>query len=323
MKKENITKGISVVVCTYNRSNLLRRAVQSLIEQTLARSLYEIVVVDNCSSDDTKEVITSLQQQHSGVNIELIKEANQGHNYVRNAGVREAKGKFIAFLDDDAYADKNWLTMILDCFGRIKPEPVVVGGVVKPFYLSPKLSWFKDKYEIRSWGEKERFLKEGESFSGSNMIFQKEIILKYDGFESYAGMRGNYMHLGDETGLFEKLWKGYGNKNFMFYSPKIIVYHAVFAYKMSVSYQLKRSFVAGQSHAIRQCKNKILRKIAFSLFASGYIFIYFLAGIARIYKYHLYKHWVVEELSKVLFGMGYLLGCLNIILQVRQRENDV
>ena len=236
MRKESIIKDISIIVCTYNRSNLLRRAVKSLTEQTLAKSRYEIIVVDNNSSDDTKEVVALLQKQHSKVNIKFINEANQGHNYVRNAGIRNSRGKFIAFLDDDAYADKNWLVTILDCFNRVKPKPLVVGGLVKPFYLTPKLSWFNDKYEMRSWGEKERFLVKGESFSGSNMIFRKEIIAKYGGFDSKAGMKGNYMHLGDETGLFENLWKGYGNKNFMFYSPKIIVYHAVFANKMSIGY---------------------------------------------------------------------------------------
>lgn len=319
MKKCKPAQKISVVVCTYNRSKLLRRAVQSLVEQTLAKSLYEIIVVDNDSTDDTPQVIASLQKQYAEVHIKFIKEINQGHNYVRNVGVREAKGKFIAFLDDDAYADKNWLVTILDCFSRVKPEPVVVGGIVKPFYLSAKLPWFKDKYEIRSWGEKERLLKRGESFSGSNMIFRKKIITKYGGFENYAGMRGKYMHLGDETGLFEKMWKGYGNKNFMFYSPKIVVYHAVFPYKMRVSYQLKRSFVAGQSLVIRHREKNIIYRIGMCFLSIGYIIKNAIIGIIRIYQYQKPQQWLVEQFSQIFFGIGYFLGSFNIFITIKQR----
>jgi glycosyltransferase involved in cell wall biosynthesis len=192
---------LSVVVCTYNRADMLSTALESLVQQTLDKRLYEVIVVDNASSDATPEVLRGLRARYGEWNIVLAREDRLGLGYARNAGVREARGAYVAFMDDDAWADKDWLKLALGCFEYVKPTPFVVGGPILPFYDSPRPAWFKDEYEIRTWGQKPRFLRQGESFSGSNIIFNKDIIETYGGFDVQVGMKGYHLSVGVETNL--------------------------------------------------------------------------------------------------------------------------
>ena len=87
---------VTVVITTYNRADLLPRAVESVLAQTYAD--YEIIIVDDCSSDDTQDVIATF----SDPRIRSFRhERNRGQSAARNTGILNAKGEYIAFLDDD------------------------------------------------------------------------------------------------------------------------------------------------------------------------------------------------------------------------------
>ena len=102
---------ISVVVCTYNRAALLPQALRSLFAQKIRDLDYEIVVVDNNSSDDTPATVASLESE-SPVPLRYYRESRQGNAYARNAGVEQAQAPIVAFLDDDCIADENWVATI-------------------------------------------------------------------------------------------------------------------------------------------------------------------------------------------------------------------
>src|SRR5687768_12492925 len=106
---------ISVVVCTYNRAALLPQALRSLFAQKIENLDYEIVVVDNNSSDDTPAAVESLKSE-SPVPLRYVRESRQGNAYARNAGVEQAAGSIIAYLDDDCIADENWVAIIKSAF---------------------------------------------------------------------------------------------------------------------------------------------------------------------------------------------------------------
>src|SRR3989338_11158164 len=99
---------ISVIICTYNNVKCLKQAILSLVDQTLDKNLYEILVVDNNSSYETVLQVKSLQHK-SLAEVRLIKELKQGLGYARNKGLKSAKGEYVAFIDDDAKADEYWL----------------------------------------------------------------------------------------------------------------------------------------------------------------------------------------------------------------------
>ena len=103
---------VSIVVCTYNRADMLRDALESLAQlETHGEFTYEIVVVDNASTDETSTVIAAAAE-HFTVTIRGVIEDKQGIAHARNRGVREARGRWIAFFDDDQLADPLWLVQL-------------------------------------------------------------------------------------------------------------------------------------------------------------------------------------------------------------------
>jgi glycosyltransferase involved in cell wall biosynthesis len=311
---------ISVVICTFNRAALLQKAIESIIDQTLSKSDYEIIIVDNNSQDCTLDLLKEIQFNISQPKIKFVTEVKQGLAFARNTGVRHSQGTYVAFMDDDACADSKWLETALDLFKNIQPIPIVLGGPILPFYDSIKPSWFKDSYESRTWGDKSRFLKPPESFSGSNMIFRKEIIDKYGGFNEKVGMTGDYISVGEETDLFINLWSNYGDSLPMFYSPDLIIYHIVEQYKMTVGYQLKRAFASGQSWYFVNRPKSFFNKIRLILGLTKTIGL--LVGLALIglFKYCNSKNWVVEMIGPIMSNVGILGSCFGIYIFVKQRQ---
>lgn len=115
---------ISVVVITLNRAQSLRETLGSLVRQT--RQPDEVVVVDNGSTDNTKEVVLSFKDR---LNITYVYERQRGIPYARNAGIENTTKDIIAFIDDDCVADRNWLKYLEIPF--IKDSHIgVVGGEV-------------------------------------------------------------------------------------------------------------------------------------------------------------------------------------------------
>lgn len=237
---------ISVVVCTHNRAGFLRQALDSLAGQTLARGRYEVIVVNNGSTDETAATVRACQANQPQCAVRLVDEPALGLGRARNAGWEAAIGLYVAFMDDDARADAGWLERALALFEHGRPTPIAVGGQIRPWYVSGKAPWYKDEYEVRSWGPEPRRLSAGESFSGSNMIFAKPILQQLGGFDAGMGMRGTRIGMGEETVLFNEIWRRLGDQAVLLYAPDLVVYHAVTAAKMRVRYHLSRWFVAGQ-----------------------------------------------------------------------------
>lgn len=235
--------GLSVVVCTYNRVELLKGALQSLVSQTVNKSLYEVLIVDNNSTDQTENIVCRISGMYP--NFRYIKEPKQGLSYARNRGFKEARYKYVAYIDDDARASPEWVEKILTAFNTIKPMPLVVGGEIHPWYETAPPAWFTDDFEIRTWGSEKGFLQPPRAqygFSGSNMAFKKEVFEKYNGFSPDFGIVGDALRLGEEAALFYRI---YQDHPFFWYDPEIKVEHWVPAKNMKVSYRLKRAYVGG------------------------------------------------------------------------------
>jgi len=101
---------ISVIICTYNRSNSLADTLLCLTKQTYESENWELIVVDNNSNDNTKEIISELSKQLPNLTYKF--EPQQGLSYARNLGINSAKGEIIAFTDDDVLPEKDWLVQI-------------------------------------------------------------------------------------------------------------------------------------------------------------------------------------------------------------------
>lgn len=240
----------SVVVATYNRAGSLVRSVQSLLRQTLSPNLYEIIIVDNNSTDGTSELAHRFTQ--SRPNIRCVRETSQGLSHARNRGWREAHGEYVAFIDDDAVAPEDWLECALSCFRTIQPQPQTVGGPVHPLFLGRKPKWAWATYWMLARDDTARFLRPKEYFYGSNMIFQSQLLALAGGFDPRVGMSGDTLFFSEEKVFFDTLWDRLGEEASFYYSPRVRVFHTVAPARTTVGYSVRYAFASGQTTAQRQ-----------------------------------------------------------------------
>jgi glycosyltransferase involved in cell wall biosynthesis len=128
----------SIVIPTLNRAELLRPLLDSLLTQCAAEIDYEILVVDNGSSDGTRAVV---EEYGAGdERIRYVYEPRPGVSHARNAGIERARSPIVAFIDDDVEAASDWLTSLKRAFDE-HPEADCVGGRVRPRWRAPRPSW--------------------------------------------------------------------------------------------------------------------------------------------------------------------------------------
>jgi len=235
---------LSIVICTHNRAELLPLVLGSLANQTAPRGQYEILLVDNGSTDSTKQIAESFLAKIS--NMRYVHEAEIGLSPARNRGWREARGEFVGFLDDDCKVPSDWLTNALRVVKKITPP--VFGGPFYAFYNSPKPAWFKDEYGSHVQGDVPRALQEYEYLDGGNMFIRCDILQSYGGFRTDLGMKGEQIAYGEETQFFKRL-RSEMKDVVLFYDPSVFVYHLVRAEKMKLWSAPKRFFVSGMYSA--------------------------------------------------------------------------
>lgn len=113
---------LSVIICTFNRSMVLSQTLQDFLKQKGVKELdWELLVIDNNSTDDTRQVVESFQRKLSSI-LKYVFVSRQGKNYALNHGIREARGRVIAFTDDDVRIDEYWISNIMkavNCYSEI------------------------------------------------------------------------------------------------------------------------------------------------------------------------------------------------------------
>ena len=231
---------ISVIICTYNRSDLLAGALKTLCCQTTVdKSEYEIIVVDNNSTDETLEVV----QGFSGVTYYL--ETKQGLSYARNRGWQEAKGRYIAYIDDDCEVPETWLAAVKDTIERIASG--VFGGPTYAFYNSPKPVWYKDSYGSYEPVKKPRILRGEECtyIKGNNMCFRRTLLEAIGGFDVTLGMSGEKLGYHEDTDLILRIAVAFPNE-VIYYHPDLYLYHLVREEKMNLLWYFRAWFAIGQ-----------------------------------------------------------------------------
>ena len=307
----------SVVICSYNRREHVVAAVQSVLGQTLAADRYEVIVVDNCSTDGTADAIEALVGPH----VRYLYEERLGLATARNTGWRAARGTYVAFLDDDARAEATWLETAQ---GLIEANPdnlCCVGGPIHPFYTSARPDWWLDSYEIRTRGDVQRHLRQGEAFSGSNMIWLRDALATYGGFESTAGMKGTELGMGEETALFRRVWEGEESPVFL-YSPELRVYHWVPAEKMTMRYILKRATANGQFEARFALSEDRRPRARLRLVGATLrtLAVEIPTVLLKRRKYRRTQNWYFEHCFVPIQDVSKLLRLLGITIRVTQRE---
>ncbi|HWF85945.1 MAG TPA: glycosyltransferase, partial [Vicinamibacterales bacterium] len=132
-----MTPVVSVVICTFNRADALRQALARLREQTASPDTYEVIVVDNNSSDDTPAVIAQAAQLAP---VRSVREPIQGLSFARNHGVRISRGEVVAFTDDDVCVAADWIETICRVAAE-RSDIAWFGGRVLPVWPAAPPAW--------------------------------------------------------------------------------------------------------------------------------------------------------------------------------------
>jgi glycosyltransferase involved in cell wall biosynthesis len=237
---------ISAIVCTFNRAELAVRCVAALLNQTLPSSDFEIVVVDNGSSDGTKD---RLRGEFGNVpGLRIVDEPRPGLARARNTGWHAAQGEILAFLDDDAVADPDWLESIIRGFETATPRPGIVGGKVLPKWEIPLPYWVPAHVvvflTILDWGPDACVIPEGRSVLGCNMAATQAALAAVGGFNEMLGRRGNKLLSWEDVELQDAVRAaGYSS----WYEPSAVVHHLIPAARLTRRWMRKRVYWEGVS----------------------------------------------------------------------------
>ena len=236
---------LSIIVCTYNRQDLLRKCLDSIVAQNSDAVDFETIVVDNNSTDDTR----SLVAQYVGRirDLKYVFEKAQGLSHARNRGSKEASCEYLAYLDNDAIAPETYVSSVMKVIEQYSPD--IMGGPIYPYYVSRKPRWFKDEYEIRKHAEESGFSSTCR-ISGGNYIIKKSILRELGMFDVSLGMVGEQVKLGEERDILEKYRRSRdeGDQK-TYFALECWVKHYVPAKKMKLRYFLGRYYRSGRSAA--------------------------------------------------------------------------
>jgi glycosyltransferase involved in cell wall biosynthesis len=245
---------ISAVVCTFRQPKTLPAAIESLLAQSLPPELYEIIVVDNNSRDETVEIVEHYVRT-DGPKVEYVLETRQGLSHARNNGVHAAASDIVAFLDDDAVASSEWLASLLEIYDSI-PDAWAVGGKVLPIWDGERPNWIEDtmfrSLSLVDWGNEKRPLKWPERIIGTNCSFRKRVFSEIGLFATNLGRRGKLLLGNEDTEIQERIHK---LRKMVFYTPQAVVYHCVSRKRMSKTYFYRRDYGGGRSDAILMARH--------------------------------------------------------------------
>ena len=131
---------LSVIICTYNRDKYIYNVLKSLAENTLPHDRYEIVLVDNNCTDNTRSECDRFVKDFPDVVFHYFIETNQGLSHARNRGIKEGAGDILVYVDDDALVNKEYLETYADFFDKM-PEIEAAGGPIIPKYETNEPDW--------------------------------------------------------------------------------------------------------------------------------------------------------------------------------------
>jgi glucosyl-dolichyl phosphate glucuronosyltransferase len=238
---------VSIVISTYNRCDTLEGALQSVLGQDAGLVTYEIIVVDNNSTDRTREVVDAVSARGHG-HLRYLFEGRQGLSHARNAGIAQARAPIIAFTDDDVRVASDWVVNIKRAFDA-HPEVDYVGGRVLPRWPTAPPTWLtRDHWSpmaLSDYGDAPMYVNAEAPVClvGANLAFRRDVFARVGLFQP------DFQRVKDGIGSTEdhelqlRLW--HARRQGM-YVPALVVTAEVEPRRMSKEYH--RRWHTGHGH---------------------------------------------------------------------------
>lgn len=257
---------LSVIICTYNRQKYIYNCLKSIADTDFDKDLYEIVLVNNRSTDGTEAECERFHADYPTVTFRYCVETRQGLSHARNRGIAEAKGDILVYVDDDAVVNREYLSTVADFFGS-DSEAMAAGGAIYPVYETEEPDWMSiyTKPLITAYkdeGNKIVRLRGGKFPSGGNAAYRREVFDRTGLFNPELGRKGSSLISGEEKALFDRM-KALDMP--IFYLPDMVLYHIIPPTKLTIEYFDNLTLSIGKSERLRTLsvsRTAYLRRIA-------------------------------------------------------------
>lgn len=256
---------LTAIICTYNRAKYIGNLLESIAANDLPKNEYEILLVDNNCTDNTREICEAFAAAHKDVLFRYVVEPEQGLSAARNKGIKEAKGDSIVYIDDDALVDAHYLRSYAEWFDS-HPETMACGGPIEPLYETAEPSWMTPftKALLTAWmnyGDKVREYPKGRYPGGGNAAYRKEVFDKVGLFNTALGRKGGNLMGSEEKDIFDKM---HALNMQILYMPTPVLHHCIPQAKLEKDYFDRLTLQIGISERQRTLaigKGKYLKRL--------------------------------------------------------------
>jgi len=288
----------TVAICTHNRADDLREALMSLWRQRFSEP-FEVIVVDNGSTDLTAQTVLDFQRMVSFPVIYIFEE-RLGLSVARNRAIRESKGEYVLFLDDDAVASEDWIGGIVRLFDG-DPNIGCVGGKIEPAWEGEAPQWLSPEnrtlYTILDYSEEIVEMKRPAIPFGANVSFRRSALDMGALFREDLGRVGSNLLSSEETELIERIRAKYS----VYYTPHASVLHKIPRSRISRKWLLRRIYWQGVSSAVSS-KSKM------PLFAKSVLKVPVIVLLSLPVLYD--RRRVFRNVSRIAYSNGQISGVL-------------
>lgn len=295
--------GCSIIICTQSRSTLLKTCLQSFIAQNQVFEHIEYIVVDNQSTDDTKEVTISFQKNLK--NLHYVFEEKIGLSHARNKGVEASKHNWVCFMDDDALAHADFNEVMMETINKNLFDGF--GGMFYPWYRTPKPKWLSPIFgQMPLLRNDIGTLPDNQHAAGGICAFKKQHLLKAGGFPPDIGMRGNVVGYGEENYLQDKMR---ANGDIIGFVPNWKMDHLVAEYKYTLKWQLKRFIGKGRDKQLSTGKKlNPTQKLILCLRAMAVLILYSFKLLPKLLfnKNYYFQNYIIDVLNYPSITYGKL-----------------
>ncbi|HOE62440.1 MAG TPA: glycosyltransferase family A protein [Candidatus Sumerlaeota bacterium] len=239
----------SIAICTYNRGSVIKHSIESALKLNFDKDKYEIIVVDNNSTDDTRQIVEGYIS--SNTNIRIVEEKNQGASFARNRAYNEARGEYIIYIDDDAEMCPDYLKNLESVINE-EEDVAAAGGPIEVGWLGAVPDWYEPdldfvfnylyiaSYRIRVFYPRMIY--------GTNMVIKVSILKKIGGFNTNLGPKKKHPLVGEDVEIILRIEKN--EKKPIYYDPGLKVKHLICPERLNQDYIIKKTEWHGRSQFI-------------------------------------------------------------------------
>jgi glycosyltransferase involved in cell wall biosynthesis len=298
---------ISIIVCTCNRAGMLPQAIRSLLEQkTASHFKFEILIVDDGSTDNTADVVASLMAENPAAPLRYRYKSPGGVADARNFGARHAAGEWIAFFDDDQIADSEWLSELI-AIAREKNAECVGGSVSLLLPESNRLKLGPRARGIlgeRYRGKLSKAYAPNDYPGTGNVLFTKKV------FEEVGGFDTKMREGGEDTEFFARLRK---KGITIWYTPKALAWHVIPPSRLTLEFLRWVSRKGGVAAVRLDYKSGDLSLVIFRVLCRVIVLVVRDVPIAIMATAQENQALKLDCLCTVGHTVGYLRGCLHFL----------